>query len=153
MEFLLYCAVAVGNGALSVINKMVNVRAGQALGTANGAIINYIEATILSLLLIFLLGDGGQLLPAHVAQVPLWCYVGGACGVIAMLGQIVATQHTGAIVSTVLILAGQMGMALVLDFIFFGQFSAWKVLGIFLILCGIALRERLTIPEPADPTE
>lgn len=150
MEFLLYCVVAVGNGALSIINKMVNVRAGQSLGTANGAIINYIEATILSLLLIFLLGDGSQLLPAHVAQVPAWCYIGGACGVLAMLGQIVGTQHTGAIVSTVLVLAGQMGMAVVLDFVFFGQFSIWKVLGIFLILCGIALRDRLTAPDPAE---
>ena len=45
-------------GAIGPVNNMLNVKAGQCLGTARGALINYAEATILSALLIFLMGLG-----------------------------------------------------------------------------------------------
>ena len=43
--------VAFLNGALNIINKMVNVRAKQVLGMANGTLINYLEGTVLALAL------------------------------------------------------------------------------------------------------
>ena len=50
-------------GAIGPVNNMLNVKAGQCLGTARGALINYAEATILSALLIFLMGLGQELAP------------------------------------------------------------------------------------------
>ena len=40
--------VAFLNGGLNIINKMVNVRAKQVLGMANGTLINYLEGTALA---------------------------------------------------------------------------------------------------------
>ena len=48
---MIFYITAVANGFLNTVNKMVNVKAGECLGTANGALINYVEATILSLCL------------------------------------------------------------------------------------------------------
>ena len=46
---MIFYITAVANGFLNTVNKMVNVKAGECLGTANGALINYVEATIISL--------------------------------------------------------------------------------------------------------
>ena len=45
---MIFYITAVANGFLNTVNKMVNVKAGECLGTANGALINYVEATIIS---------------------------------------------------------------------------------------------------------
>ena len=37
---------------------------------------------------------------------------------------------------------GQLGISIVLDYVFFGAFSAAKIAGIFLILAGIAWKEK-----------
>ena len=50
--------VAFLNGGLNIINKMVNVRAKQVLGMANGTLINYLEGTALAFALSLLLGSG-----------------------------------------------------------------------------------------------
>ena len=54
---MIFYITAVANGFLNTVNKMVNVKAGECLGTANGALINYVEATIISLCLIFVTGN------------------------------------------------------------------------------------------------
>ena len=48
---MIYYLTALINGFFNSINRMTNVRAGKLFGTANGALINYVEATVLSLLL------------------------------------------------------------------------------------------------------
>ena len=50
---MIYYLTALLNGFFNSINRMTNVRAGKLFGTANGALINYVEATVLSLLLVF----------------------------------------------------------------------------------------------------
>ena len=70
-------------------------------------------------------------------------YLGSVCGLVAMIFIVVGTPHTGAMLSTVLMLIGQLSTAAVLDYIFFGEFSPIKILGIFLIIAGIAWRDKL----------
>ena len=48
---MIYYLTALINGFFNSVNRMTNVRAGKLFGTANGALINYVEATVLSLLL------------------------------------------------------------------------------------------------------
>ena len=44
----LLVTVALLNGALNIVNKMVNVVAKQSLGMANGTLINYLEGTLIA---------------------------------------------------------------------------------------------------------
>ena len=139
---MIYYLTALINGFFNSINRMTNVRAGKLFGTANGALINYVEATVLSLLLMLVLKNGNELAWGHIVSVPWWVYLGSVCGLLAQLLQIVGTLHSNTLVSSVLMLAGNLGMSLVLDFIFYGAFSLLRAAGIFLILCGMAWVEK-----------
>ena len=139
---MIYWIVAFLNGFCNSINKMMNVKAGQVFGTANGALINYIEATFLSFVLIFLTGKGAELSAQNVSGVPLWAYLGAVCGLAAMVLLIVGTLRTNVLLSSILTLVGNLGAALVLDYLFYGLFSWWNVLGIALILLGTTWIEK-----------
>ena len=52
-----YIFVAVLLGVLNVFNKMVNVKASEYLGNTNGTLINYFEASIISLVILLALGE------------------------------------------------------------------------------------------------
>lgn len=140
---MIYYAVAIANGFLNTMNKMVNVKAGECLGTARGALINYIEATIIAFCLVFVTGNGGEFQLSHIKEVPLLFYMGSICGLGAMIFLMIGTSKKGAMASTILMLLGQLGTAIVLDYVFFGTFRAIQLLGIFLILIGIAWKEKM----------
>lgn len=139
---MVFYITAVANGFLNTINKMVNVKAGECLGTARGALVNYIEASVIAFCLIFVTGNGVELDFSHIREVPLLFYMGSVCGLVAMIFLIIGTSHSGAMTSTVLVLMGQLGISIVLDYVFFGEFSVLKIAGIFLILAGIAWKEK-----------
>ena len=69
---MIYYLTALINGFFNSINRMTNVRAGKLFGTANGALINYVEATVLSLLLMLVLKNGNELASAaETRRLPL----------------------------------------------------------------------------------
>ena len=140
---MIFYLTAIANGFLNTINRMTNVKAKQCLGTTNGTLVNYIESTIIAFVLIYLTGNGAELNWAHVKEVPLVFYLGAICGLAAMILIVVGTPKTGAMLSSVLMLIGQLSTSIVLDYIFFGEFSIIRVLGIFLIILGIAWRDKL----------
>lgn len=135
---MIYLVVALIIGAANCVNRMVNVKAGQVFGTANGALINYLEATVLALALVFITGRGAELSPEHLASVPLWVYLGGVAGLLAMVLIITGTPRTDVFISTILTLAGNLGMSLVLDYLFYEMFSWKRVAGVCLVLTGAA---------------
>lgn len=140
---MIYYIAAIANGFLSVINKMVNVKAGECLGTARGALINYIEASVIAFCLVYITGKGGEFRLSFIKEVPLLFYLGSVCGLVAMIFLIIGTKNTGAMTSTVLMLFGQLSASIVLDYVFFGTFRPIQILGIFMILSGIAWKEKL----------
>ena len=140
---MIFYLTAVVNGFMNTINRMTNVKAKECLGTTNGTLINYLEATVISFILIYLMGNGAELQLSHIKEVPLVFYMGAICGLVAMILIVVGTPKTGAMFSTVLMLIGQLSMAAVLDYIFYGEFSVYKIIGIFLIVAGIAWRDKL----------
>ena len=139
---MVYWIVAFFNGFFNSINKMMNVKAGQVFGTANGALINYIEATFLSFVLIFLTGKGAELSAQNVSGVPLWAYLGAVCGLLAMVLLMVGALRTNVPLSSILTLVGNLGAAAVLDYLFYGIFSWYKIAGIALILLGTTWIEK-----------
>ncbi len=139
---MIYYLTALLNGFLVTVNRLTNVEAGRRFGTGNGALINYLEATFLSLFLIFATGSSGELSPSRIASVPLWIYLGSVAGLIAQILQIIGTLKTNTLISSILTLTGNLGIAVVLDHVFYGIFSIKKTLGIFLILLGTALVEK-----------
>ena len=139
---MIYILTSLANGFFNSINRMTNVRAGKIFGTGNGALINYVQATVLSLLLIFVMRDGNELSWGHIVSVPWWVYLGSVCGLLAQLLQIIGTLRSNALISSVLMLAGNLGISLVLDYVFYGTFSLLRAAGILLILLGMTWVEK-----------
>ena len=139
---MIYILTSLANGFFNSINRMTNVRAGKIFGTGNGALINYVQATILSLLLIFVMRNGNELSWGHIVSVPWWVYLGSVCGLLAQLLQIIGTLRSNALISSVLMLAGNLGISLVLDYVFYGTFSLLRAAGILLILLGMTWVEK-----------
>lgn len=92
-----------------------------------------------------------ELAPAHVFSVPAWVYLGAVCGLVAMVLIIIGTLHTHVLVSSILALVGNLGMALVLDYVFYGVFSWLRVAGILLILLGITWIEKSKTSQTKAP--
>lgn len=147
---MIYYLTALINGFFNSINRMTNVRAGKLFGTANGALINYVEATVLSLLLMLVLKNGNELAWGHIVCAPWWVYLGSICGLLAQLLQIVGTLRSNTLVSSILMLAGNLGMSLTLDYVFYGTFSLLRAAGIFLLLVGMVWVEKEKKPEGQD---
>ena len=139
---MIYYLTALANGFFNSINRMTNVKAGKLFGTANGALINYVEATVLSLLLIFVLKDGTELSWGRIVSVPWWIYLGSVCGLLAQLLQIVGTLRSNALISSVLMLVGNLGISLALDYVFYGSFSWLRAVGLAMILGGMTWVEK-----------
>lgn len=139
---MIYYLTALANGFFNSVNRMTNVKAGKLFGTANGALINYVEATVLSLLLVFVLKDGTELSWGRIVSVPWWIYLGSVCGLLAQLLQIVGTLRSNALISSVLMLVGNLGISLALDYMFYGSFSWLRAVGLAMILGGMTWVEK-----------
>ena len=139
-----YIIVAVLLGVLNVFNKMVNVKASECLGNTNGTLINYFEASIISIVILVILGDTNELTLDYIKQVPLYLYLGSVTGLIALIFLVIGTKKSTVMVSTIVVLIGQLVTSIVLDCIFFNEnFSPLKVLGILFVIAGMAFREKI----------
>ena len=136
-----YIFVAVLLGVLNVFNKMVNVKASEYLGNTNGTLINYFEASIISLVILLALGEAHELTPSFVKNVPSYLYLGSVTGLIALIFLVIGTKKSTVMVSTIVVLIGQLVTSIVLDCIFFNEnFSPLKLLGILFVIAGMALQ-------------
>ncbi len=139
-----YILVAVALGILNVFNKMVNVKASEYLGNTNGTLINYFEATIISLIILICTGHVNELTVEYIKNVPFYLYLGSIAGLIALIFLVIGTKKSTVMVSTVVVLIGQLAMSIILDCIFFQEdFSITKVIGIFFVIAGMTFRERI----------
>lgn len=139
-----YIFVAVLLGVLNVFNKMVNVKASEYLGNTNGTLINYFEASIISLVILLALGEAHELTPSFVKSVPSYLYLGSVTGLIALIFLVIGTKKSTVMVSTIVVLIGQLVTSIVLDCIFFNEnFSPLKLLGILFVIAGMAFREKI----------
>ena len=129
---------------LNVFNKMVNVKASEYLGNTNGTLINYFEASIISLVILLALGEAHELTPSFVKNVPSYLYLGSVTGLIALIFLVIGTKKSTVMVSTIVVLIGQLVTSIVLDCIFFNEnFSPLKLLGILFVIAGMAFREKI----------
>ena len=77
----------------------------------------------------------------RVELVPVEGFLVGA-KVLAQLLQIIGTLHSNTLVSSVLMLVGNLGMSLTLDYVFYGTFSLLRAAGLLLILLGMTWVEK-----------
>ncbi len=148
MAFLV--VVALLNGAVNIINKMVNVRAKQVLGMANGTLINYIEGTLIALVLSLMLGERYLLQLDYLSGIPFLYYLGGLFGLAAMILTIKGMERVPVAVSAVVVLAGQLLAGFVMDALS-GRVGLKELAGLCLVGAGVWWNNRQL--EQARPEE
>ena len=148
MAFLV--VVALLNGAVNIINKMVNVRAKQVLGMANGTLINYIEGTLIALVLSLMLGEQHLLQLDYLSGIPFLYYLGGLFGLAAMILTIKGMERVPVAVSAVVVLAGQLLAGFVMDALS-GRVGLKELAGLCLVGAGVWWNNRQL--EQARPEE
>ncbi|MCI8815924.1 MAG: hypothetical protein HFF16_01740 [Angelakisella sp.] len=148
MAFLV--VVALLNGAVNIINKMVNVRAKQVLGMANGTLINYIEGTLIALVLSLILGERHLLQLDYLSGIPFLYYLGGLFGLAAMILTIKGMERVPVAVSAVVVLAGQLLAGFVMDALS-GRVGLKELAGLCLVGAGVWWNNRQL--EQARPEE
>lgn len=141
MAFILTLAFV--NGCATVISKMINYRCTKVLGTNNGSLVNYLVASVLSLILL-LVSSKFQVDFYSFQQAPWWMYLGGAFGIVAFIISMITLSHLKVMESTILLLVGQLTAGILFDTFMFQNISVKKILGIVLVAIGIIWDNKLS---------
>jgi uncharacterized membrane protein YdcZ (DUF606 family) len=133
---VLFAVIALMNGMVNVLNKMV---AKLALGTANGTLINYLEATVISLLIVIFTGGRNLANLSYLKSVPPIYFMGGLFGLISMVLILNGMAKAQISYSTVVVLIGQLGTGFLIDSIVTRKIIPIKIVGILLVVAGVVL--------------
>ncbi len=141
---LFFAVLATVNGIINIVNKMINLQAKLRLGMANGTLINYLEASVISLLLIAFTGSTKLVDLSYIEGIPLIYFWGGVFGLFSMILILRGMAETEIIYSTVIVLIGQLGTGFLIDTVIARQINPLKILGILLVITGVFMDKYLS---------
>jgi transporter family-2 protein len=144
MAAALYMLVALLIGAASSIQPAVNAILSRAIGNPYGATMVSVFVAFCTICVISQVTGRGEITPAVLASVPWWVYLGGVVGAVLVASGVVIAPVTGALLFFILIVAGQLLGAMLMDHLgAFGlavrEVSVLRVSGFFLVLVGAAM--------------
>lgn len=131
--------LAIISGFVSIFSKMFNYKITEELGLLCGTIVNYITASLISVILIVFSGSTNLINMKLLSGVPKLYFIGGVFGVIALVITNIIIPKLPVAYSTIIILTGQLGAGMVIDSIMSGKFQISKALGIMFVIAGIAI--------------
>lgn len=143
---VLYILLAFLLGVINVYSKTVNFQATNYLGTANGTLVNYVVASLLSAVLLFWWEPeyaGG----AAFTAAPMWLYLGGVFGVVALVINVISLKKINLFQSTTLLLVGQLAGSALLDAVLFDDMPVIKLLGVIIVAAGVVWDKKMSLTE------
>lgn len=140
---LIFIGIAFINGVINIINKMINLQAKLKLGMANGTLINYLEGTVISLVVITVMGKSRLTNPEYLKSIPFLCFLGGFFGLLSMILILLGMSKNQISYSTIIVLVGQLGAGLLIDSIVTMKVAPLKIAGIMLVILGVILDKYL----------
>jgi len=139
-----YWWLALAAGAVLPLQAVINGRLATGLGGPLPAA--NVSFAVAALALVVLQLVVRQSLPqgAQIASIPLWAWVGGLLGVVYVAGAIVSVGAMGAAAAVCLMIAGQIGAALLIDkFAILGAVdhpvTLLRLFGAILVAAGTAI--------------
>jgi len=141
MSYLLL-AVAVGAGV--AVQSGVNAQLRLYLGyPAFAALTNFVVGTLALLVFLLAIREPWPTLGA-MKTAPAWTWIGGLLGAFYVASTIIVAPKMGAASMFALVIAGQVGMSLLLDHFGWIGFAAhpislWRVVGALFLVVGVVL--------------
>ena len=127
-------------GMLMAVQGTINGLLGKIIGNWEGNLIVHCIATFIIFVLVLAVGIGdGDF--GKWREVPWYGYLGGVINVVIIFGVMASIPKLGAAVATTAIIAGQLGTAMVIDWLgLLGMekvsFSWLQILGLALLVAG-----------------
>ncbi len=139
---MIYIFLSFLTGVSIVINMMLNGKLAQREGMINGVIINYLMATLSSILLCAVMINS---MPSYsdIKAIPLPYFLGGFIGVLTTYLFNLIVPKVPAVYVVILRFIGQMLASALIDYMYLGIFSQGKVLGVALFLIGLVVNARV----------
>lgn len=139
---MIYIFLSFLTGVTIVINMMLNGKVAQKEGMINGVIINYLMATISSILLCAIMINS---MPSYssIKSIPIPYFLGGFIGVLTTYMFNIIVPKVPAVYVVILRFIGQMLASAVIDYIYLGIFSQGKAIGGLLFLIGLVVNARI----------
>lgn len=114
MPNLIYVAIAALSGAAMALQGTLNTALGKIVGTWESTLVVHIIGTLVSLLLIMVLGIGFSFF-TKLSQVPWYGYLGGILNVVIIFIVVTAMSRIGVGNATTAIITAQLITSLVID--------------------------------------
>jgi transporter family-2 protein len=139
--------LAVGIGALLAVQGVLNARVGAMLGRPiYAAIVSFAVGSVALVALTFAMGDGLPPL-ARLRQLPPPFWTAGLLGAFYVASVILLVPRIGSATLIAASVAGQLGMAVILDHygllgLSMRPVDGWRVLGLAFLGAGVWLLER-----------
>lgn len=139
---MIYILLSFLTGITIVINMMLNGKLAQREGMINGIIINYLMATISSILLCAIMIKS---LPSYstIKSIPLPYFLGGFIGVLTTYMFNLIVPRVPAVYVVILRFIGQMLTSAIIDYIYLDILSKGKVIGGILFLIGLIINAKI----------
>lgn len=140
----LFIIMALALGALLPVQAAINTRLSKTVSSPVIAAFTSFAVGTLALLLYLVVSRQIHFQSIPFRESPWWIWTGGILGTFFVAGIVVLLPRLGAALSFSLVLAGQMGIAILLDhFGWLGttirEISPGKVLGAVLLIIGVYL--------------
>ena len=81
--------------------------------------------------------------PSALFAAPWWLYLGGVCGLLALLINVTSLQKLSLFESTTVLLVGQLVGAVALDALLWGNVRPLKVFGVAVLGAGVVWDKRI----------
>jgi transporter family-2 protein len=108
----MFVLLAIINGGLTVVGRVVNAVLSDRVGSMGGSLINHaVGWGVAGVLLIAGIGTGSL----RLAGVPWWQLLGGCFGVLVVAASNYAVRHAGTVLFAVLLLLFQLATSAVID--------------------------------------
>ncbi len=134
----MYVFLSFLTGITIVINMMLNGKLAQREGMINGIVINYLMATLASIMLCAIMLKS---LPVYstMKAVPLPYFLGGLIGILTTYLFNIIVPKVPAVYVVILRFIGQMFTSAIIDYVYLHIFSKGKIIGTILFLIGLII--------------
>jgi uncharacterized membrane protein YdcZ (DUF606 family) len=139
---MIYIFLSFITGVTIVISMMLNGRLAQREGMINGIVINYLIATLSSIILCAIMIKS---MPTYstIGHIPLLYFSSGFIGVLTTyLFNLIVTK-VSAVYVVILRFIGQMLTSAIIDYIYLDIFSKGKIIGCVLFLIGLIINAKV----------
>lgn len=139
---MIFIYLAFSTGVVIVINMMLNGRLAQQEGMINGILVNYLTASVSSVVLCAVMVKS---IPAYskISSIPMPYFIGGILGVLTTYLFNIIVPRVPAVYVVILRFIGQMLASALIDYLYLDIFSDGKLIGGMLFLIGLLVNARV----------